>query len=104
MHDDELNKNSKSEEPNGSNPFEHFLEKYKDLHVTATKDLPHNHKTIVAFAGTAGLAHATLAWVKATWIPYLSLDMLLLSFALLVFRRRKHHVNTNDKNERENPP
>jgi hypothetical protein len=104
MRDDAPNENLNSKEPNGNNPFDQFLERYKDFQVTIAKDLPNNHKAIVAFAGTGGLAHAGLAVVKAAWIPYVSLDLLLLSFALLVFRREKRHVNTTAKHQRENPP
>ena len=79
------------------NPLGPFLKKY-EVDINVPKDVPPHLKAIMAIAAIAGAAHALMAWVKATWISYTSLDILFIVIvSLILWDEKRHHDFENEK-------
>src|SRR5437016_2656316 len=72
------------EKPEVHAPFSRYLEKFEQLYVKEVRKLPPALRSVVLIAGAGITAHPLIAWAKAGWITYVSLDLLLLSLALVI--------------------
>jgi len=81
------------------NPLSPFFEKYTGIEINLPRNLPHSVKGIISLAIVAGFSNSLMAWAKATWIGYVSLDATLIGFGLLLIWREKiqHYDFEEDK-------
>jgi len=80
------------------NPLSPFLKKYPSLEIHLPRHFPHCVTGIVSLAVIDGTSSILMAWIKATWISYVSVDTTLIIFGLLLLWREKiQHYEFEDK-------
>ncbi len=87
------------------NPFSPFFEKYTGIEISLTRNLPHSVMGIISLAIVAGISNGLMAWVKATWIGYVSIDVTLIIFGiLLIWREKILHYDFEENKESSSEP